>query len=98
MSKIIYLTQEDKEILDKAQTLSNEEIGKILKGLDPNSPEDQFVSIILNIYYNGNLLQEYNSEPEQESSIDWINDTQKMSEMLNKVILMNQGIEAMKRL
>lgn len=98
MSKIIYLTQEDKEILDKAQTLSNEEIGKILKGLDPNSPEDQFVSIILNIYYNCNLLQEYNSEPEQESSIDWINDTQKMSEMLNKVILMNQGIEAMKRL
>lgn len=96
--KIIYLTSSDKEILDKAQTLSNEEIGKILKGLDPNRPEDQFVSIILNIYYNCNLLQEYNSEQEQESSIDWINDTQKMSEMLNRVILMNQGLEAMRKL
>lgn len=96
--KIVYLTQYDKEILDKAQTLSNEEIGKILKGLDPNRPEDQFISIILNIYYNCNLLQEYNSEPEQESSIDWINDIQKRSEMLNKLILMNQGLEAMKKL
>lgn len=96
--KIVYLTQYDKETLDKAQTLSNEEIGKILKGLDPNRPEDQFVSIILNIYYNCNLLQEYNSEPEQESSIDWINDTQKMSEMLNRVILMNQSLEAIKKL
>ena len=98
MSKIIYLTQEDKEILNKAQTLSNEEIGKILKGLDPNRPEDQFISIILNIYYNCNLLQEYNSEPEQESSIDWIIEIQKRSEMLNKLILMNQGLEAMKKL
>lgn len=96
--KIVYLTQYDKETLDKAQTLPNEEIGKILKGLDPNRPEDQFVSIILNIYYNCNLLQEYNSEQEQESSIDWINDTQKMSEMLNRVILMNQGLEAMRKL
>lgn len=60
--------------------------------------EQNFVSIILNIYYNCNLLQEYNSEPEQESSIDWINDAQKRSEMLNKVILMNQGLEAMKKL
>lgn len=98
MSKIIYLTQEDKEILDKAQTLSNKEIGKILKGLDPNSPEDQFISIILNIYYNCNLLQEYNSEPEKETSIDWINDTGKMAEMLNKVLLMERGLDAMRKL
>ena len=82
--KIIYLTSSDKEILDKAQTLSNEEIGKILKGLDPNRPEDQFVSIILNIYYNCNLLQEYNSEPEKETSIDWINDTEKCPKCLIK--------------
>lgn len=85
--KIIYLTSSDKETLDKAQTLSNEEIGKILKDLDPNSPEDQFVSIILNIYYNCNLLQEYNSDPEQETSIDWINDTEKWPECLIKSFL-----------
>ena len=96
--KIIYLTNSDKEILDKACTLSNEEIGKILKGLDPNRPEDQFVSIILNIYYNCNLLQEYNSEPEQETSIAWINDTGKMAEMLNKVLLMERGLDAMRKL
>lgn len=98
MSKIIYLTKEDKETLDKAQTLSNEEIGKILKGLDPNSPEDQFLSIILNIYYNCNLLQEYNSEPEQETNIDWINDTEKMAGMLNKVLFMECGLDAMRKL
>lgn len=96
--KIIYLTNSDKETLDKACTLSNEEIGKILKGLDPNSPEDQFVSIILNIYYNCNLLQEYNSEPEQETSIDWINDSEKLSEMLQKVLFMERGLDAMRKL
>lgn len=98
MSKIIYLTEADKEILNKAQTLSNEEIGKILKGLDPNRPEDQFVSIILNIYYNCNLLQEYNSEPEQENSIDWINDSEKLSEMLQKALFMERGLDAMRKL
>lgn len=96
--KIVYLTQYDKETLDKAQTLSNEEIGKILKGLDPNRPEDQFVSIILNIYYNCNLLQEYNADPEQETSIDWINDTEKMAGMLNKVLFMERGLDAMRKL
>lgn len=96
--KIVYLTQSDKDILDRAPTLSNEEIGKILKQLDPVRVEDQFLSIILNIYYNCNLLQEYNSEPEQETSIDWVNDTGKMAEMLNKVLLMECGLNAMKKL
>lgn len=44
--KIVYLTQSDKDILDRAPTLSNEEIGKILKQLDPLRVEDQFLSII----------------------------------------------------
>ena len=74
--KTVYLTQSDKEILDKASTLSNEEIGKILKQLDPLRVEDQFLSIVLNIYYNCNLLKNYDREPESK---DWFNDTQEMS-------------------
>lgn len=90
--KIVYLTQSDKEILDKASTLSNEEIGKILKQLDPLRVEDQFLSIVLNIYYNCNLLKDYGREPESK---DWFNDTQEMSNTLMKVLFMQNGLDAM---
>lgn len=90
--KIVYLTQSDKEILDKASTLSNEEIGKILKQLDPLRVEDQFLSIVLNIYYNCNLLKNYDREPESK---DWFNDTQEMSNTLMKVLFMQNGLDAM---
>lgn len=93
--KIVYLTQSDKDILDRAPTLSNEEIGKILKQLDPLRAEDQFLSIILNIYYNCNLLKDYDREPESK---DWFNDTQEMSNILMKTIFMQQGLDAMKKL
>lgn len=91
--KIVYLTQSDKDILDRAPTLSNEEIGKILKQLDPLRVEDQFLSIILNIYYNCNLLKDYDREPESK---DWFNDTQEMSNTLMKALFMQQGFDAMK--
>lgn len=91
--KIVYLTQSDKDILDRASTLSNEEIGKILKQLDPLRVEDQFLSIILNIYYNCNLLKDYDREPESK---DWFNDTQEMSNTLMKALFMQQGLDAMK--
>nr|DAJ62662.1 MAG TPA: hypothetical protein [Caudoviricetes sp.] len=93
--KIVYLTQSDKNILDRAPTLSNEEIGKILKQLDQLRVEDQFLSIILNIYYNCNLLKDYDRESESK---DWLNDTQEMSDTLMKVLFMQQGLDAMKRL
>lgn len=91
--KIVYLTQSDKDILDRVSTLSNEEIGKILKQLDPLRVEDQFLSIILNIYYNCNLLKDYDREPESK---DWFNDTQEMSNTLMKALFMQQGLDAMK--
>lgn len=91
--KIVYLTQSDKDILDRAPTLSNEEIGKILKQLDPLRVEDQFLSIILNIYYNCNLLKDYDREPESK---DYFNDTQEMSNTLMKALFMQQGLDAMK--
>lgn len=93
--KIVYLTKSDKDILDKASTLSNEEIGKILKQLDQLRVEDQFLSIVLNIYYNCNLLKDYDREPESK---DWFNDTQEMSDTLMKVLFMQQGLDAMKKL
>lgn len=93
--KIVYLTQSDKDILDRAPNLSNEEIGKILKQLDPLRVEDQFLSIILNIYYNCNLLKDYDREPESK---DYFNDTQEMSNTLMKALFMQQGLDAMKKL
>lgn len=93
--KIVYLTQSDKDILDRAPSLSNEEIGKILKQLDPLRVEDQFLSIILNIYYNCNLLKDYDREPESK---DYFNDTQEMSNTLMKALFMQQGLDAMKKL
>lgn len=93
--KTVYLTQSDKNILDRASTLSNEEIGKILIQLDQLRVEDQFLSIILNIYYYCNLLKDYDRESESK---DWLNDTQEMSDTLMKVLFMQQGLDAMKRL
>ena len=93
--KIVHLTQSDKNILDRASTLSNEEIGKILIQLDQLRVEDQFLSIILNIYYYCNLLKDYDRESESK---DWLNDTQEMSDTLTKVLFMQQGLDAMKRL
>lgn len=93
--KIVHLTQSDKNILDRASTLSNEEIGKILIQLDQLRVEDQFLSIILNIYYYCNLLKDYGRESESK---DWLNDTQEMSDTLTKVLFMQQGLDAMKRL
>lgn len=93
--KIVHLTQSDKNILDRASTLSNEEIGKILIQLDQLRVEDQFLSIILNIYYYCNLLKDYDRESESK---DWLNDTQEMSDTLMKVLFMQQGLDAMKRL
>lgn len=93
--KIVHLTQSDKNILDRASSLSNEEIGKILIQLDQLRVEDQFLSIILNIYYYCNLLKDYDRESESK---DWLNDTQEMSDTLMKVLFMQQGLDAMKRL
>ena len=93
--KIVYLTQSDKNILDRAPTLSNEEIVKILIQLGQLRVEDQFLSIILNIYYYCNLLKDYDRESESK---DWLNDTQEMSDTLMKVLFMQQGLDAMKRL
>lgn len=93
--KIVHLTQSDKNILDRASNLSNEEIGKILIQLDQLRVEDQFLSIILNIYYYCNLLKDYDRESESK---DWLNDTQEMSDTLMKVLFMQQGLDAMKRL
>nr|DAK04644.1 MAG TPA: hypothetical protein [Caudoviricetes sp.] len=93
--KRVYLTPSDKYILDRASTLSNEEIGKILIQLDQLRVEDQFLSIILNIYYYCNLLKDYDRESESK---DWLNDTQEMSDTLMKGLFMQQGLDAMKRL
>lgn len=91
--KTVYLTQSDKDILDRSPTLSNEEIGKTLKQLDPLRVENQFLSIILNIYYNCNLLKDYDREPESK---DWFNDTQEMTNTLMKVLFMQNGLDAMR--